>query len=274
MSLNAIAQYAGRRSAGYRLPDLGAVRRFAVPLVLPAALLVLWQIASSQGWLAPQILPAPAIVLGTFVDLMRSGEILAGLRISLWRISMGLAIGVSVGLALGILIGVSQQARAYLEPTLRALFAIPTLGWIPILILVFGIEEALKVFIVAKAVLVPIVINTAEGIRNIPASYQEVADTLRLCPSTRLFKLILPASLPTIFTGLRLAVSSAFIALIVVEMLAAAEGVGYMMTWGRTLFQIDIVIVGMIVVGVIGFGLDAGLRRVERKISRWAPKDA
>lgn len=274
MSLNAITQTAVRRPAGYRLPDLDVVRRIALPFFLPAALLVLWQIASSEGWLAPQILPAPAIVLNTFVELLRTGEIVANLKISLWRISLGLAFGVSAGLTLGVLLGVSSQARAYLEPVLRALFSIPTLGWIPILILVFGIEETLKVFIIAKAVLVPIVINTAEGIRNIPPSYHEVADTLRLRSSTRLFKLILPASLPTLFTGLRLAVSSAFIALIVVEMLAAAEGVGYMMTWGRTLFQIDIVIVGMIVVGLIGFALDTGLRRAERAISRWAPKDA
>jgi len=273
LSFDSLSARAGRLPAGVGASVLGSVSRWATPLALPALLLAAWQLVAGAGWMPPQILPAPSIVVATFVDLLRSGDIVAGLRISLWRIAIGFAIGASAGLALGILLGVSARARAYLDPLLHALFAIPTLGWIPILILVFGIEETLKVVIIAKAVLVPIVLNTSLGIRNIPPAYLEVAETLRLRPVTKLARLVVPATLPTIFTGLRLGVSSAFISLIVVEMLAAAEGVGYMMTWGRTLFQIDIVIVGMIVVGLIGFGLDAGLRRIERAVSRWSPTD-
>jgi sulfonate transport system permease protein len=248
---------------------MAAVRAVA-PFLVPAVFLALWQVSAAEGWIAPQILPAPAIVVQTFIDLLRAGDIAANLEVSLRRISFGFALGAPFGLALGVLLGVSERTRAYLEPLLRAVFAIPTLGWIPILILIFGIEEALKVLVIAKAVLVPIVLNTSQGIRNIPTSYLDVAEALQLRPFTRLLKLTLPAALPAIFTGLRLALSSAFIALVVVEMLAAAEGVGYMMVWGRTLFQLDIVIVGMIVVGLIGFALDAGLRRLERGIARWS----
>jgi sulfonate transport system permease protein len=115
------------------------------------------------------------------------------------------------------------------------------------------------------------VLATAQGIRNIPRHYLEVARVLRLSGRTRLFKLLIPATLPTVFSGLRLALSHAWIALIVVEMLAAQEGVGYMMVWGRTLFQIDIVIAGMLVIGVIGLAMDTGLARIARRLRAWAP---
>jgi sulfonate transport system permease protein len=221
--------------------------------------------------MAPQILPAPSIVTATLVDLIRTGEIATNLAISLQRILQGFALGATAGLSLGVLLGTSQRARDYLEPITRALFSIPTLGWLPILILIFGIEETLKVLLISKAVLVPIVLNTSQGIRNIDATYLEVAEVLRLRRTTRFWKLTLPAALPTIFTGVRLGISHAFIALIVVEMLAGTEGVGYMMVWGRTLFQTDIVIAGMIVVGALGYLLDTGLRAIERRLARWSP---
>jgi sulfonate transport system permease protein len=248
------------------------VRRLLLALALPATVVALWQWAAVQAWVPPQILPAPALVLDTFVELARGGELLDGFLISLQRIASGLAIGGPLGLALGIWLGVSARARSHLEPTLRALFAVPTLGWIPILILIFGIDEALKVIVIAKAVMVPVVLNTSRGIRNIPVAYIEAARVLRLGPWTRLTRLTLPASLPVVFSGFRLGLSHAFIALIVVEMLAATEGIGYMMVWGRKLFQLDIVIVGIVVVGLAGYALDLLLRRLERSLSHWVPE--
>ena len=247
------------------------LRRLLLALALPATLLVLWQWVGANGWVAPQILPAPALVWDTFLELARGGELLDGLLISLQRIASGLALGGPLGLALGIWLGVSARARSHLEPTLRALFAVPTLGWIPILILIFGIDEALKVIVITKAVMVPVVLNTARGIRDIPLAYLEAARVLRLSRWTRLTRLTLPASLPTVFSGFRLGPSHAFISLIVVEMLAATEGIGYMMVWGRKLFQLDIVFVGIVVVGITGYALDVLLRRAERGLSRWRP---
>jgi sulfonate transport system permease protein len=243
---------------------------WTTPFILPAVILALWQIAATHGWMSPQTLPAPSLVFATLIDLIRGGDIAANLAISLQRISIGFGLGAPAGLALGILLATSPRAEAYLGPLTRALFAVPGLGWLPIFILIFGIEETLKIVLIAKAVLVPITLNTSAAIRNIPEHFAEAALVLRLRPVTRLWKLILPAALPTIFTGVRLGLNHAFIALVVVELLAATEGVGYMMTWGRTLFQTDIVIVGMIVVGIIGFALDAGLRAIERRLNRWS----
>jgi sulfonate transport system permease protein len=258
----------GRLAAGLR-----ALRPadLLLPLALPAAVLLAWQVTAVNGWLPVQILPPPAMVLSTLHDLIRDGDIAANLKISLWRISLGFALGAGCGLVLGTLLGVSKTADDYLGPVFRALAQIPSLGWVPVLILIFGLAEALKIVIIAKACLVPTVLATAQGIRNIPRHYLEVARVLRLSGRTRLFKLLIPATLPTVFSGLRLALSHAWIALIVVEMLAAQEGVGYMMVWGRTLFQIDIVIAGMLVIGVIGLAMDTGLARIARRLRGWAP---
>ncbi|WP_066269590.1 ABC transporter permease [Hydrogenophaga palleronii] len=247
------------------------LRRLLLALALPVSIVVLWQWAAVNAWVPPQILPAPALVWDSLLELARGGELLDGFLISLQRIASGLALGGPLGLALGVWLGVSARARAHLEPTLRALFAVPTLGWIPILILIFGIDEALKVIVIAKAVMVPVVLNTSRGIRQIPLAYTEAARVLRLRRWTQLTRLTLPASLPTVFSGFRLGLSHAFIALIVVEMLAATEGIGYMMVWGRKLFQLDIVIVGIVVVGLTGYALDRLLRRLETALSRWVP---
>jgi sulfonate transport system permease protein len=235
-------------------------------LGLPLALLTLWWAASINGFVSPQVLPQPDWVVHTFLDLLASGDILTAAAVSFRRIAEGFLIGATLGFFFGLLIGKSTTADAYLGPTFRALAAVPSLGWLPILILLLGIEESLKIVILAKACFVPMAISTAEGARNIPAGLTEVAQVLGLRKRTRFLKLTIPAMAPFIASGVRLSLSQAFISLIVVEMLAGTDGLGYMMVWGRTLFQLDIVIVGMIVVGVVGFVLDILLKRAESLI--------
>lgn len=267
-------------------PDLNALRgnmpalrlvvpqltlpRFVLPFLFPGVVLVAWQAAAAWQLLPPQILPPPASVARTFVDLLQGGDIAASLQISLWRISCGFLIGSVAGLVLGAAMGMSRRVDDYCGPLFRALAQIPSLGWVPILILIFGLDEVVKYLIIAKACFIPTTLATAQGIRNIPRQYLEVASVLRLSRRAVLTKLVVPGALPTIFSGLRLALSHAWIALITVEMLAATEGVGYMMVWGRTLFQIDIVIVGMILIGIIGLVMDRGLTGLERRLRRWA----
>ena len=253
-----------------RLP-LPRPSRIALPLIVPALVLVAWQITAQRGLLPPQILPPPALVASTFADLIRGGDIASALQISLWRVGMGFLIGSAAGLALGAAMGMSRVIEDYCGPLFRAFAQVPSLGWVPILILIFGLDEIVKYLIIAKACFVPAAVATAQGIRNIPRQYLEVASVLRLSRRSVLIKILLPGALPTIFGGLRLALSHAWIALIVVEMLAATEGVGYMMVWGRTLFQIDIVIVGMVLIGVIGLLMDLGLTRLESRLRQWAP---
>jgi sulfonate transport system permease protein len=227
-----------------------------LPLTVPLAILLLWQLATSLHLLPVQILPSPLLVASTAIELIRGGEILDGLRISLWRIGIGFVIGAGSGLIFGALLGLSRTVENYL-------------GWLPILLLIFGLDETLKFVLIAKASFVPTVIATSESIKQIPAPLREVARVLQLPAGSYLRRLVVPATVPGIFGGLRTALSHAWIALIVVEMLAATEGVGYTMVWGRTLFQIDIVIVGMAVIGLIGLAMDTGLACIERRLQRW-----
>jgi len=275
MNIRTMAQrQIGAGSSNWQWSWLGALRpgHLVLPLLLPAAVLLAWQLTAAQGWLPVQILPPPSLVFSTLVDLIRDGEIAANLKISLWRISIGFAIGTSAGLLLGALMGISKTLDDYVGPIFKALAQVPSLGWVPVLILIFGLDEALKLIIIAKACFVPTTLATSQGIRNIPRHYLEVARVMMLPRLLFLRKLVIPATLPTVFGGIRLALSHAWISLIVVEMLAATEGVGYMMVWGRTLFQIDIVIAGMIVIGVIGLAMDFGLSWTERRLSRWVPR--
>jgi sulfonate transport system permease protein len=242
-----------------------------LPWLLPASILIVWQVTTQNGWLAVQILPPPALVVQTFSELIENGEIRDNILISLRRISVGMLIGAALGFAFGGLLGVSNTLERYFGPLFRGLSAIPSLGWLPIFMLIFGIDEILKYVIIAKACFVPIVLNTSEGIRNIALAYREVGRVLRLRRWTWIARLIAPAALPSIFTGVRLAISHAWIALVIVEMLAATEGVGYMMVWGRKLFQIDIVIVGIILIGAIGYAMDSALQAVGRRLRRWEP---
>ncbi|MBA8820145.1 ABC transporter permease [Ochrobactrum sp. Q0168] len=253
-----------RRMKDERLAKLQfLIKSSVLALTGPVCLLVLWWIASAYSWISPQVLPRPDWVFNTFLDLLKDGDIFSAAVVSFQRIAEGFLIGASLGFAFGFLIGKSKIAEAYLGPSFRALAAVPSLGWLPILILLFGIEESVKIIILSKACFVPMAISTAEGARNIPKGFNEVADILGLRARTRFFKLTIPAMAPYIASGVRLSLSQAFVSLIVVEMLAGTDGLGYMMVWGRTLFQLDIVIVGMLVVGVVGFALDLLLKRAE-----------
>jgi len=240
-----------------------------LPLTVPLAILLLWQLATSLHLLPVQILPSPLLVASTAIELIRGGEILDGLRISLWRIGIGFVIGAGSGLIFGALLGLSRTVENYCGLTFRFLAQVPSLGWLPILLLIFGLDETLKFVLIAKASFVPTVIATSESNKQIPAPLREVARVLQLPAGSYLRRLVVPATVPGIFGGLRTALSHAWIALIVVEMLAATEGVGYTMVWGRTLFQIDIVIVGMAVIGLIGLAMDTGLACIERRLQRW-----
>jgi sulfonate transport system permease protein len=248
-----------------------AVDRAATPLIFPAILVALWWLSAERGWLPISILPGPGAVVQSFRDMWAFGDITNNLGVSLRRVAIGFGLGGLLGVLLGMAMGFSRTADAWLGPTFRTVAQIPSLTWIPLLMVFLGIDELLKTVVMAKACLVPVTISTAAGIRNIPKEYREVADILQLRRSTIVFRLILPGALPSIFTGLRQGLSAVWTSLVIVEMMASPNGIGYLMSWGRQLFQLDVVIVSIIIVGVIGFGLDFTLKKAERKLlARWS----
>ncbi len=238
-------------------------------LLLPLFLVGMWWVASANGWLPEQILPAPAYVVETGRDMISTGELFYHAGVSLLRVLVGFSIGATLGMALGVAMGLSPRVEDYVKPLFLAFAQIPTLGWIPLLMLLVGIEEALKIIIIAKGALVPVTLNTFSGIRNVPAKYLEVGKALRFSHWQTLRNIVLPSAVPSIFTGIRYGLTHAWTSLVGVELLASSEGLGYLLVWGRQMFWLDTVIIAMIAIGIIGFSMDRGLNAAEVLIQRW-----
>ncbi|MDR3427495.1 ABC transporter permease [Silvimonas sp.] len=247
----------------------GRVGQVLLALPFPLALLLLWTLAARYQWVAPQILPAPTVVLSTLQDLFASGELSRNALISFWRVFYGFGAGASLGLLLGIGFGLSPTFRDYCYPLFRAIAQVPILGWLPFLILLLGLDEGLKVVLVAKSVMVPVALNTDQGIRNVPPQYLEVARIFRFNRWQWLSKVVLPAALPGIWSGIRYGLTHAWLALVAVELLASSEGLGFLIVYGRQLYQLDVVLAAVIVVGSVGFALDKVLALIETRLLRW-----
>lgn len=235
----------------------------ALGMLLPLTILLFWQTAASHAWLPEQILPAPALVWQSAVELWQSGELATHVGYSAARIGWGLLTGVSIGAALGFSLGLSRQVRAYAAPTLDVVAQFPVLGWVPLLIIFAGIDEALKIAAVAIAAAVPVMLNLRKSVENIAPALFDVCRVLRFSRWQILRRLVVPACVPGLFTGLRQAVMQAWLSLVFVELLASSEGIGYLMVWGRQLAQLDLVIVGMAAIGLLGLASDTALRLLE-----------
>lgn len=244
---------------------------FAVGWVLPALVLVAWAIASQRELISPQILPPPAAVAQTLLEQVKSGDLFTNFAISLGRVAGGFALGGAIGVGVGVAMGLSRRVEQYVFPLFNAISQVPVLGWLPLAMMVLGIGEALKIVIIAHASLVPIALNALKGIRNVPQAYIDVARSFRFTKRQLLRKVVFPASVPALFVGIRYGLTQAWLSLVTVELLASSEGLGFLIVWGRQLFQLDLVLAAIIVVGVVGLCLDKGLERLEARLLRWRP---
>lgn len=235
----------------------------------PLAVLALWQLSSVLGWAPEQVLPPPAQVFQTFGDMLMSGELWDNLWISLVRVFTGFGIGLVVGLALGTAMGLSPTVRDYLFPLFKAFAQVPVIGWLPLLMLLVGIDESLKFLLIAKAALVPITINTCQGIQGVSNRFVEVARVYRFNRWQLLTQVVLPAATAPIWNGVRYGLTHAWLALVVVELLASSEGIGFLIVYGRQLFQLDVVLAAVLAVGIVGFAIDKLLALTEARLLRW-----
>jgi sulfonate transport system permease protein len=239
-----------------------------LPWLLPALLLALWFAGAEQGWISSQVLPPPQFVWQTLQELATSGDLWLHVSASLQRVLVGFAAGALLGLALGSAMGLSRNVEAYLLPSFNALVQIPVLGWLPFVLLLVGIGEPLKYILIAKAALVPVALNTLQGFRQTPQSLREVGTVYGYTRRQQVLQIVLPHAAPTLFTGLRLGFTKAWLSLVVVELVASSEGLGYLIVYGRQLFQLDQVMAAVIVVGAIGYAIDRVLDRAERRVAR------
>ncbi|MCB8878004.1 ABC transporter permease subunit [Acidisoma silvae] len=173
----------------------------------------------------------------------------------------------------GLAFGLFPRARKLVEPLFVALAQIPVLGWLPILILFTGLGDAPKIIAIAWACFIPVVLNTRQGIRDVPAGFLELGRAISLGPFSMLSTIILPAAVPQIFTGLREGLANGWQTLVAVELIGSFSGLGYMMAYGRQLFQLDVVLAAVVVIGVIGLALHMLLALLERRLLYWqAPR--
>lgn len=264
------AQHGASRAAPLRKAlNWRNATRWLLAWPVPLTLLLLWYVASRHAWIPPQVLPAPEDVAHTLAGLWTSGELQANLAISALRVAGGFGVGLLGGLALGAAMGLLPTLRDYVYPTFKAFSQVPVLGWLPLLMLLVGIDEALKVILIAKAAFVPVALNTYKGIGSVPVRYLEVARVLQLTRWQTLARVVLPAAAAPVWNGVRYGLTHAWLALVVVELLASSEGLGYMIVYGRQLFQLDMVLAAVVVVGVIGFALDKVLALAEGAVLRW-----
>ncbi|WP_339430067.1 ABC transporter permease [Pseudomonas taetrolens] len=246
----------------------------ALPWLLPLLLLGLWYIGVEHGWLSEQVLPPPAYVYQTLSDLITSGDLWLNASASLLRVVVGFALGACVGVALGLAMGLSKTVEDYLLPTFNALVQIPVLGWLPFALLLFGIGEPLKYVLIAKAATVPITLCTLQAFHQAPKGLLEAGRAYGFSRWQSVLFIVLPSAVPTLFTGLRLGFTKAWLSLVVVELVASSEGLGYLIVYGRQLFQLDLVMAAVVVVGVIGLLIDRSFDYLERRLNRGRPTAA
>lgn len=232
-------------------------------------LLGAWVLGSAAGLIDPRILPSPWAAVQTGIDLTGNGRLPENLLTSLQRAALGLAIGVVGAVILALTSGLSRLGESLIDGPMNIKRAVPTLAFIPLAIVWLGIGEGMKVTLIVFSVMVPIYINTHASLRGLDRRYQELALTLNLTKREFIGRVALPGALPGFFTGLRLAVTSAWTSLVVVEQINATSGIGFLMNQARLYGRIDIIVVGLVVYAILGVGSDLLVRIAERRALTW-----
>lgn len=249
--------------------DLARLRHRAQGLIVPLTLLALWETVVALGWVSAHLLPPPSELLLTLTDLSQSGVLAAHIGVSVLRVLAGFAIGASLAIVAGAAVGLSPRVEAWLDPTFQALRAIPSLAWVPLLLLWLGIDEAPKLTLIAIGAFFPVYLNLVAGIHNVDRKLVEVGGVYGLSGSKLVQRIFLPAALPNLFTGLRSGLSLAWMFLVAAELMAATRGLGYLLTDGRETGRADLVLIAILTLALLGTLSDSLLRRLEVRLLAW-----
>ncbi|NIE77884.1 ABC transporter permease [Pantoea sp. Ap-967] len=237
-------------------------------LALPLVLIVLLEAVVRLGWIAAYQMPTPSEVFQTLLQLA-DGALWKHIGASLTRVLAGFAIGALLGLLFAAWVGLSREAEAWLEPTFASLRAIPSLAWVPLLLLWLGIGETSKVTLIAIGAFFPVYLNGVAAIRNIDRKLVEVARMYGFGPLRLARRVLLPAAIPGVFTGLRSALSLSWMFLVAAELIAATRGLGYLLSDGRETSRPDLVLAAIIVLALLGKLTDGLLATLERRWLAW-----
>lgn len=238
--------------------------------VVPVLLLVFWFLATDVFKLfAPNQLPSPLSVLSTAGELLTSGDLWKHVAASIGRVAVGFTIGAAIAIIAGTAVGLSRSAEQLFDPTLQALRNIPSLAWVPFLLLWLGIDEAPKITLIAIGAFFPVYLNLISGIRQADRKLVEVGYVFGLGNRELVRKIILPSSLPYLLAGLRIGLGQAWLFLVAAELIASTRGLGFMLIDGQNSARPDIMLVSIIVLALLGKISDSLLRIVERRALSW-----
>lgn len=237
--------------------------------ILPITLIFIWQYGCDNKLINQSILPSPAKLYEALLYMIETGKLKGHIMISAERVIKGFVIGTTVGLGVGIIIGLSKKMEHLLSVIIGVFRPIPLIAWVPMLILWMGIGESSKITLIAVGSFWPVLLNTIRGIQNTDKKLLEVGKVLEKNKIQVLIKIVIPSSIPFIFTGIRLGMGAAWSCVVAAEMIAAATGIGYLIMYAREMSQPDVMLVGVFAIGFIGLAIDQLLLLLERKILKW-----
>jgi NitT/TauT family transport system permease protein len=254
------------------------LKRWLVPLIVPVALVIAWDVGVRVS--GTRLIPLPQDVAVMLYDFTFGGiyddAFSKTIHIHFWksvqRVYGGFFAAAAVGIPLGLLIGRIELVRSLLDPTLQILRPVPVTAWLPLSMIFFGLGPNAAIFLVFLGAFFPIVLNTTFGVRSVDHKLFEAASMLGCTGSSLFRQVVLPAATPSIFNGLRLGHGFAWILIVVGEMTGVPQGLGAVIMDGRTLSRTDLVISGMIVIGVAGFVTDRLIVALNNRLLRWSPQ--
>lgn len=247
-------------------------RSTTVSILAVLAFLILWEIAPSMGWVNGRFTSQPSLVVLAALDVFRSDNFLFHAQISLTEFVLGFALALVISVPLGVVLGTSKTARYLIDPPLMALYIAPTLVLLPILVIWLGIGMASKVAVVFLGALFPIVVNTMAGMREADAKLIRAARSFGASKLDVFVRILVPGSLPSILTGIRLAIGRAVLGVVVGELFVSQAGIGHQLDTYGSAMRIDRLLVYAFVVSIFGYALTLSVRLLEARIRTWRPE--
>ena len=238
-------------------------------VISPLAVLAMWELCARLGFIDTRFFPAPSSVLAALIDMLRTGELATHTVVSLERLAYGTILGAVPALVLGIAMGLNRSVRAFFDPLIAASYPVPKSAILPLALLIFGLGEGSKIFMVAIGVFFPMVINTTTGVLEINKIYLDVGRNYKANRWNTFWTIALPGALPVIMTGFRLGIGIGLVLIAVAEMVGAKSGLGYLIWSAWSTFAVEQMYVGLFVIALIGFLITLGLNELERIIIPW-----
>lgn len=252
-----------------RRRGLLAVSRAALGIVLPLALALGWELAVRGGWAQGRLMPPPSRIGATLSELAVSGDLWMHIQATLTRVGLGFAFGASAGILIGALTATLPLSRWLVDPSLQALRAVPSLAWVPLFILWFGILETPKVALIAVGVFFPVYVGVAGAIASVDRKLVEVGRIFRLSKLALARRILLPAVLPATLVALRTGLGLGFLFVVAAELMGASEGLGYLLVDGQQFSKPDQILAAIIAFAVVGKLADTALTLVTTPLVRW-----